>query len=158
MYSSYSEESNVHSKLTVTPQGTGTFYVMLRMETVSTEQLSELTELQLGYGELLIDEGVAAHWNGALQGNAEKKSFAPNSSESSIINAIEKHTVQELKMKQAESYDDLGTASRTYEVDGWPISVFSGTHKVSLQLGVHFNADEDVYEISVGSPILTVEY
>ncbi|MNM91758.1 hypothetical protein D3C81_1040650 [compost metagenome] len=158
VYSSYSQAGKIRSKLTITPQGTGVYYVMLRMEAGSSEQLAELSELQLGYGELLIDEGVAVHWNGALQGNAKKEFFAPNISESSAINTIEKHTVQQLQMKQVESYDDLGTASRTYEVEGWPIAVFSGTHKVSLQLGVHFNAGEHVYEISVGSPLLTVEY
>lgn len=158
VYSSFNKEGNVHSKLTVTPQGAGMFYVMLRMEAISPEQLAELTELQRSYGELLIDEGVAVHWNGALQGKANHDFFSPNVSESSIINTIEKHVAQELNMRQVESYDDMGTASRTYEVEGWPITVFSGPHKVSLQLGVHFNSGEDVYEISVGSPLLTVEY
>lgn len=158
VYSSYSEVSKVYSKLTVTPQGTGMYYVMLRMETGGSEQLTEFTEMQLGYGELLIDEGVAVHWNGALQGTAKKEIVAPNISESSLIETIEEDTVQKLKMKQVESYDDLGTVSRTYEIEDWPIAVFSGSHKVSLQLGVHFNSGENVYEISAGSPLLTVEY
>ncbi|MMZ67315.1 hypothetical protein D1872_298920 [compost metagenome] len=79
-------------------------------------------------------------------------------SETGLINTIENAAAQEFNMVQVESYDDFGTASRTYEVEGWPISIFSGAHKVSLQMGVHRNLDQNSYEISIGSPLLTVEY
>ncbi|MNZ82415.1 hypothetical protein D3C78_1011120 [compost metagenome] len=158
VYSSYSVKGKLHTKLSVIPQDPGVYYVMLRMEAADPEQVNELTQLQLGYGEQLIDEGVKVRWNGALQGVALNEGDPSQLSETGLINTIENAAAQEFNMVQVESYDDFGTASRTYEVEGWPISIFSGAHKVSLQMGVHRNLDQNSYEISIGSPLLTVEY
>lgn len=158
VYSADREEGGIYSKLTVTPQETGQYYVILRLEASSPEQVHKLTELHLIYGESLIDEGVIARWNGALQGTAGQGTLPSPYTESSLSDAIEKFTAKGLNMELVENYNDFGTVSRTYEVKEWPVFVQSGGHKVSFQLGVHHNSEEDTYDISLGSPLLTIEY
>lgn len=158
VYSADSNEGGIYSKLTVSPQATGSYYVMLRLEASGSEQVRQLTERQLIYGESLIDEGVIARWNGALQGTASQNTLSFPHSESGLADAIEQFTAHQLNMKIVDDYNDSGTVSRTYQVKEWPISVLSGNHKMSLQLGVHHHSEAGTYDISLGSPLLTIEY
>ncbi len=157
VYTSNYNEQGVVAKLMLTPLENDTYYVRLRMEADVSENFmgfDALTELQAGYGASLIDEGVVAHWNGAIQGTVK----AEGVSESSLTDAIEQSTATQFNMELVDQYHDLGTVSRTYEVKEWPIYVLSGNHKVSFQLGVHHNSEADTYDISLGSPLLTIEY
>lgn len=163
-YHATGDMDGVHSKLSVTIQKKGHLYVVLRMEVEGTEGMDALRDLQYNYGNSLLDEGVAIQWNAALQGTASVNAGDISGSGSSttqgaMLQQIEQQvsrTIQPLQV--VESYEDNNTLSRSYEAPGLPLAVMSGDHKISLQVALHQNSDTGIQEISVGSPLLTIEY
>lgn len=163
VYHASGNEQGVLSKLTVAPVKDGQYYVVLRMEGQGRESLQEIGAMQTRYGDALADEGVEIHWNGALQG---ENSLSENHSDLSIMTYSLQQTVEkmeiaaahELNLHSVEDYTDEETISRTYKVEEMPISVLSGGYQVSLQFAAHYNTSTGNTEISIGSPLLTVEY
>ncbi|MBW4841306.1 MAG: YwmB family TATA-box binding protein [Paenibacillaceae bacterium] len=156
------------AELELTTLEEGKHYAMLRMEAVGDEAaaLERLQEAQRMAGESLADEGVQAEWNAAVQGVAWPAAAAVGKTASGkrkldvTFDKLETKINQlpKLKLKQAEEFADELTASRTYSVDALPIAVQSGGHRVALQLAVHRNSGTGMDEITIGTPLLTVEY
>lgn len=164
VYSATGAVEGILSKLTVTPVDDG-YYVMLRMEGLSKGALAFMKEQQTIYAESLFDEGVAIQWNAALQGitdmdmkgnKEEVDAAAPTLQDT--LRLLEKEANSGTSLRLVEDYEDADTLSRTYEAPEMPIFVISGGRKVSLQAAVHRIASKDVQELSLGSPLLTVEY
>lgn len=163
-YHATGDMNGVQSKLSVTVQEKGHLYVVLRMETEGTKGMDALSILQYNYGNSLMDEGVAVQWNAALQGTSTVNAGDISGSQSYVtqeemLQQIEQHVTNTIQPLQVvESYEDVNTVSRSYEVPGLPLAVMSGDHKISLQVALHQNSDTGIQEISVGSPLLTIEY
>lgn len=146
----------------------GKHYAMLRMEATGSDRatLERLQEAQRTAGESLADEGVQTGWNAAVQGIAWPATAAEGkaeSGESGLAAALDKleekiNHLPKLKLKRAEEFADERTASRTYSVEALPIAVESGDYRVALQLAVHRNSGTGMDEITIGTPLLTVEY
>lgn len=165
VYSAEGRSNAIRSKITVTPVKEGTYYVILRLEGEGMEALKEMKAEQTGYGESLADEGVSIHWNAALQGtmNPETRSSAgtgeiAGSSLEERMQELEDYTAHALKMGLVENYKDAETVSRTYSIPELPISAISDGRTVSLQMAIHRNSETGLEELSLGSPLLTVEY
>lgn len=162
-YYALGDLNGVQSKLSVTVREKGRLYVVLRLETETLEGMNALGTLQYNYGSSLADEGVNVKWNAALQGMTNEQtgdmggvqSLTPGEKLKNVEQQVE-NTIQPLKM--VESYEDGNTISRSYEMAGLPISVYSGDHQISLQVALHRNLDAGRQEISIGSPLLTIEY
>ncbi|GGH34909.1 YwmB family TATA-box binding protein [Paenibacillus segetis] len=164
-YHATGDMNGVHSKLSVTIQEKGQLYVVLRMEAEGTEGMDALNNLQYNYGNSLLDEGVVVQWNAALQGTSSTVNAGDisgpqeSATQGEMLQQIEEQvssTIQPLHL--VESYEDVNTLSRSYEVPGLPLAVMSGDHKIALQVALHQNSDTGLQEISVGSPLLTIEY
>ncbi|WMT40280.1 hypothetical protein RE628_24045 [Paenibacillus sp. D2_2] len=172
VYNALGSNGGVYSKLSVMPEEGGTsYYVILLMDGDARVNADLFSELQTTYGHSLQDEGVDVNWNAALQGSVvsglskelEMVAQSPEYSSASIqklLNKIEEQTGPELGLHSAEEYvdEESQTISRSYEVGGLPISVQSGDHEIALQMAVHYNEETGGREISIGSPLLTVEY
>lgn len=156
------------AELELTALEEGKHYAMLRLEATGGDQatLERLQEAQRTAGESLADEGVQAGWNAAVQGIAWPATAAQGkaeSGESGLAATLDKleakiNHLPKLKLKQAEEFADELTASRTYAVKALPIAVQSGDDRVALQLAVHRNSGTGMDEITIGMPLLTVEY
>ncbi len=158
----------IQIKLSVTWVEEGEYYVVLRMEGQGSDALADMKESQSVYGESLADEGVVVHWNAALQGNM--KMVGPEGTERSDNKKHTKELLQDsmkkienlfshaLNLEMVEDYKDDETVCRTYTISELPISVLSGDEKVSLQMAVHSSSESGNMEVSLGSPLLTVEY
>lgn len=163
VYDAAGSERGIDSKLTVTPVKDGQYYVVLRMEGQGKDNLEGIGALQSRYGDILADEGVEIHWNGALQGesslseNHADREGMQNSLEETV-RVMEIDASRELNLNPVENYTDEKTISRTYTVPEMPISVLSGGHQVALQFAAHLSTIAGKGEISIGSPLLTVEY
>jgi len=172
VYKAHGSEGGVYSKLSVMPEEGGTsYYVILLMEGDARANADLFSELQSTYGHSLQDEGVDVNWNAALQGsvtNSLSNSIEMEGQLSAfsgapiqdLLNKIEQQTVSTLRLQGAEEYvdEESQTVSRSYEVGGLPISVRSADHEIALQIAVHYNEDTGEQEISLGSPLITVEY
>lgn len=158
----------VPAHLTVTVRASGGYYVLLRLESAggSAEGLNRLETVQSLSGESLADEGVEVQWNAAVQGitwpGASGSEESSDQSPEQTLNQLEKRIKEQktlrLKLKPVEEFAEELTVSRTYSVKGWAITAMSGEQAVNLQMAVHLNSGTGLNEISLGSPLLTVEY
>lgn len=165
VYSAYGRSMEIRSKLTVTPVKEGTYYVILRLEGEGMETLKEMKSEQTVSGESLADEGVSIHWNAALQGTMKPENGGSpetgkivSTSIEDRMQELEDYAAHALKMGLVENYKDADTVSRTYYIPDLPLSVISGGKTVSLQMAVHRNSETGMEELSLGSPLLTIEY
>ncbi|WP_059041142.1 YwmB family TATA-box binding protein [Paenibacillus rubinfantis] len=159
------------TNLQLTQLEEGKLYAMVRLEAVgdaTASSLELLREAQRTAGESLADEGVHITWNAAIQGIAWPATVTKDSppdleQASALSHTLEKleskiSGLPKLKLKRAEGFADEQTASQTYAVDALPITVQSGDQRVALQLAVHRNSGTGMDEITIGMPLLTVEY
>ncbi|MFD3260254.1 YwmB family TATA-box binding protein [Paenibacillus lentus] len=167
---------DIHGKLAITSQAEGLYYVVLRLENQSMAGLDQLAEYGAGYGEALLKEGVRVKWNAALQGAALAVDHAAAFSDSALggegyyeggiqdfpanaaFEAMESRAREWLELRQVEGFEDDRTISRSYAVEEFPIKVKSAGKNIGLQLAVHWNTETNRYDVSLGSPLLTVEY
>lgn len=171
----FGESEDVHGKLALMLQEEGIYYVVLRLENSTDEGLQRLPEIGESWGEALLGEGVRAKWNAALQGEAAEFVNAPEwpdfgqddsagAGEADPMSALaafaklESRMKEQLKLQAAESFADVRTVSRTYAAEDLPIKAESAGQEISLQLALHWNTESDRYDVSIGSPLLTVEY
>lgn len=166
-YRASGDEEAIASSLTLTklPGEDDSYYVVLRMEGRGGEAVRDMKERIALSGESLADEGVRIRWNGALQGEINPEAAGQDSAEHAMktplhhsLSILEKGNWHALNLTAVEDYEDGGTVSRSYTVPDMVISVASGGHQVSLQMAVHRNELTGREEISLGSPLLTVEY
>lgn len=57
-----------------------------------------------------------------------------------------------------ESYEDVSTVSRSYAIPGIKRFVNSGDHKIALQVAVHKNDNDNSNRVTIGLPVITIEY
>lgn len=168
VYQSQGQIEGIHAELDLVTLEEGKHYAMLRLEAAGEDPAlwKQLQEAQRMAGESLADEGVDPRWNAAIQGMAwpaSVKEEGEGSSDSVLAATLDRLESQikrsaKLKLKQVEAFGDEGTASRTYRVDALPITILSGEHHVALQVAVHRNSGTGMDEITIGTPLLTVEY
>lgn len=167
------ETGEIRGKLAIMLQDEGLYYVVLRLENQTITGLGQLAEYGEEYGEMLLKEGVHAQWNAALQGASvdltDMLAIPPTLANSQggghqavpvtiAFEAIESGVKERLKLRQVESFEDERTISRSYEVEELPIKLQSAGQDIHLQLALHWNTETERYDLSIGSPLLTVEY
>jgi hypothetical protein len=61
-------------------------------------------------------------------------------------------------VSEKESYTDVATISRTYSIPDLRRSVVSGNHSVSAQIAVHHEDQNGTNRLTIGLPLITIEY
>lgn len=146
---------DVKSTFTLTKQEHGENYVMVRVEAFNREGLDKLQMLQVNYGTVLNEAGVGIQWNGAIQGELSS-SAKPTKL---ILARLESFMKMQWKeVAGVDEYQDGNTVSLSYHVGDLPLTVLSGEQRINIQLALHQSSDSDKQEVSIGSPLLTVEY
>ncbi|GGG00921.1 hypothetical protein GCM10010913_23270 [Paenibacillus aceti] len=167
VYIAQGSNGGINAKLSVMPEEGGTsYYVILLMEGDARVNAAHFSELQTTYGYSLQDEGVDVNWNTALQGSVASGLSGglevEGASLQELLNKLEQQAASTLQLQlySADEYvdEESQTVSRSYEAHEMPIYVNSGEHQIALQMAVHYNEDSGEREISMGSPLLTVEY
>ncbi|WP_379158899.1 YwmB family TATA-box binding protein [Paenibacillus sp. sgz5001063] len=134
--------------------GGGRSYVIVTFETADLLDTPELPAAAEAAGQKLLQVGITAEWNASLQGTARDQS-GPEAALFSIEQSIEE---QLPGMNPEESYEDDTTYSRTYSVPGLKRTVTSGSHSIALQLAVHKNGNNHTNRVTLGMPLITIEY
>nr|WP_246354658.1 YwmB family TATA-box binding protein [Paenibacillus phytohabitans] len=102
----------------------------------------------------MLQAGIVAEWNVSLQAPAKEQS-GPQAA----LLATEQNLAAQLPGIHAEeNYADETTSSRSYNVPGLQRTVSSGGHELSLQLAVHRDGNEDRNRVTLGLPLITIEY
>ncbi|KWX88457.1 hypothetical protein AMQ83_06570 [Paenibacillus riograndensis] len=135
-------------------RGGGRSSVIVTVETADLRQTPELPAAAASAGQKLLQAGIAAEWNASLQGAAKEQGGAENA-----LFSIEQSIQEQLPgMNPEESYEDDTTYSRSYSVPGLERTVRSGSHALALQLAVHTNGNNNTNRVTIGLPLITIEY
>lgn len=86
-----------------------------------------------------------------VQTGAERKG-------SEQLAALEAKLSDELEMIAVERYEDAATASVSYQATELPLEIMSGSHLLNMQLAVHQVSGQDNARVTVGFPVITIEY
>ncbi|ETT38138.1 hypothetical protein MKZ07_18050 [Paenibacillus sp. FSL P4-0338] len=134
--------------------GGGRSYCIVTLETADLLGSPELPDAAADTGEAMLQAGIAADWNASLQAPAKEQ----GGTQAALL-ATEKLLAAELPGIQAEeSYADVSTFSHSYSVPGLQRIVSSGNHSLAFQLAVHKNVNADENRITLGMPLITIEY
>lgn len=134
--------------------GGGRSYCIVTLASADLAGSPELPAAAADAGQALQDAGIAAEWNASLQAPAK----AQHEPESALAAAEQAFAAQLPGMQAEEKYTDETTASRSYSVPGLARTVSSGGHSLALQLAVHRDVNEDKNRVTIGMPVITVEY
>ncbi|WNS43068.1 YwmB family TATA-box binding protein [Paenibacillus sp. MMS20-IR301] len=134
--------------------GGGRSYSIVTFETADLAGSPELPAAAAAAGAAMREAGIAAEWNASLQAPA-RESGGPQAA----LLATEQVLSAQLPGLQAEeNYEDDTTSSRSYSVPGLARTVSSDEHSLALQLAVHRNGNDDTNRVTIGLPLITIEY
>ncbi|MEO2209500.1 YwmB family TATA-box binding protein [Paenibacillus amylolyticus] len=105
--------------------------------------------------QLLVDSGMKASWNMSVQGTA---ATAIKRDASQQLALIEKHLSKNVDIEAVERYTDVASTSVSYKAAELPLSIKSGSHMLNMQIAVHQVGDKVDNRITVGFPVITIEY
>ncbi|MFP4976904.1 YwmB family TATA-box binding protein [Paenibacillus sp. CN-4] len=134
--------------------GKGGSYVVVTLETADARDAEVLRAQAQTAGDALAAHGVAAKWNVSLQSKAGQQG-TPGAS----LKAAENILSGSLNGLHAEeSYTDDATACRSYSVPGIRNVLRSGSRDLAVQAAVHYDGFRGENRVTLGFPMITVEY
>ncbi|AIQ54786.1 YwmB family TATA-box binding protein [Paenibacillus sp. FSL R7-0331] len=134
--------------------GEGASYVIVTVETRELLQAAAFQTVAADAGVQLLAAGITPEWNASLQGT----SLAEESS-GEALERVEGIMAERLDGLEAlESYEDDATSSRSYGITGAQRYVNSGEHRLALQAAVHKNSNDNSNRVTIGLPLITIEY
>lgn len=134
--------------------GKGGSYVIVTLETADARDAEALRTLAQTAGAALAEHGTAAKWNVSLQSKAGEQG-PPDTS----LRAVEKVLSGSLSgLRAEESYTDDATACRSYSVPGIRNVLRSGSRDLAAQAAVHYDGFRGENRVTLGFPMITVEY
>ncbi|MCP1186600.1 YwmB family TATA-box binding protein [Paenibacillus sp. 1781tsa1] len=139
----------------VVETGDNGYYAIVQLSADAHTERKTLMTAHEQIGQLLVDSGMKASWNMSVQGTA---ATAIKRDASQQLALIEKGLSQNVDLVSVERYTDVASASVSYEAAELPLSIKSGSHMLNMQLAVHQVGDEMDNRITVGFPVITIEY
>jgi len=128
-------------------------YLIVKMESMDTMNYSTLLRLQDMYRTQIDLMHIDAAWNATVQGNVIERQAV-----TTTIKEVETKLHSHLKFTQVEGYTDEMTISRSYEAPSLGFDLVSGDHNMDLQIAVHLDEITGMSRVSLGFPIITIEY
>ncbi|MDQ0497158.1 YwmB family TATA-box binding protein [Paenibacillus brasilensis] len=152
VYRSVRDSKNLNIRLNMMERQAEQWYVVVQLDSsdAGREQLVRLHKL---CAKLLKSVGVQAQWNTAFQ-----HSLHSGKSVNQLMKLTEEGLSTKLSMKAKERYTDATTAAVSYEAPELPLSIQSGEHRIHMQMAVHEDGEEHNTRITLGFPLITIEY
>ncbi|WP_438349146.1 YwmB family TATA-box binding protein [Paenibacillus sp. FA6] len=128
-------------------------YMIVTLESHEASQQSSLLHLQNRIQTQINLMNMKAEWNASVQGNViEGQSIANTMAD------VETKLQSHLEFSQVESYQDEMTLSHSYRAPMLNFNLVSGDHYMDLQTAVHHDEILGENRITIGFPIITVEF
>ncbi|MGC5775224.1 YwmB family TATA-box binding protein [Paenibacillus pabuli] len=140
-------------RINVVVTGKNEYYTIVQISGNERTNQHLLISLHEQVSQLLTNSGMKAAWNFAVQGTDSLEGGASNQLED-----IEKQLSGDIDMNAIERYTDTNTASVSYEASDLPLAIKSGTHNLNMQLAVHQDGEKGINRVTVGFPVITIEY
>ncbi|AKG36321.1 YwmB family TATA-box binding protein [Paenibacillus durus] len=153
-YRSSSKSGEMKTSLFWSEMGEGESYVIVTVETADLSRTAGLAGSIQQAGMMVTSAGVAADWNVSLQGAAKEHGDA-----SRALKLTEHMLAGKLQgMSAAETYEDETTASTSYTVPSILHTVQSGAHRLALQAAIHKDVAKGRSRVTLGFPLITIEF
>lgn len=127
--------------------------VKVQLDTDDPEDLQYLIGIQEKAEEAMRKAGMIPVWNASIQGNVDNGITAGET-----ISSLENKLATNLSFHAVDSYQDVTTESRSYEVPSLDTYVMSGDRPIHMQLAVHEDSIKENNRITIGFPVITIEY
>ncbi|WP_226001685.1 YwmB family TATA-box binding protein [Paenibacillus sp. BJ-4] len=152
VYRSVRDSENLDMRLNMMERQPEQWYVVVQLDSsdAGREQLIRLHKLCAG---LLKSVGVQAQWNTAVQ-----HSLHSEKSVNQLMKLTEEGLATNLPMQAKERYTDATTVAVSYEAPELPLSIQSGEHQVHMQMAVHEDGEKQDTRLTLGFPLITIEY
>ncbi|MDF9844331.1 MULTISPECIES: YwmB family TATA-box binding protein [unclassified Paenibacillus] len=134
--------------------GQGVSYVIVTVETQDLLQAETVQTAAADAGTQMLAAGITSEWNASLQG-ISSVSGSPRGALERAEGAIAERLGG---LEAAESYEDDATYSRSYSIQGAQRYVNSGDNRIALQAAVHQNSNDNSNRVTIGLPLITIEY
>ncbi|CAM4497224.1 YwmB family TATA-box binding protein [Paenibacillus typhae] len=129
-------------------------YVIVTVETKDLLQAEAVQTAAADAGAQMLAAGITPEWNASLQGT----SLVHESPREALERAEGAITKRLGGLEAAESYEDVATYSRSYSIQGAQRYVNSGDNRIALQAAVHQNSNNNSNRVTIGLPLITIEY
>lgn len=153
-YRSAADKAGFQTTMFWSELGNGRSYVIVTLETPDLLNTPDLQAEAEEAGAKLQKIGITAEWNTSLQGAAKEQEHP----QKALLLTEQNMYAQLPDLKVQESYEDETTASHTYSTSALLHSVISGNHEVVLQAAIHQDAKEGSSRVTIGLPLITIEY
>ncbi|MGG4341160.1 YwmB family TATA-box binding protein [Paenibacillus lautus] len=128
-------------------------YIRAMLVGEAAGQTREMMALQQQIQEMMKQAGVPNTWNASIQGYATE-----TASVDATMAQVEEAVAQKLPLRSVEDYADDKTQSRSYEVPSLGAFVMSGDTSIHMQIAVHEDSMKKSSRITIGFPVITIEY
>lgn len=142
---------SVHLDWAFTKEGHS--YVRAMLVGEAAGQSREMMTLQQQIQEMMKQAGIPNSWNASIQGYASE-----TASVDGTMAQVEEAVAQKLSLRPVEDYADDTTQSRSYEVPSLGAFVMSGDTPIHMQIAVHEDSMKKSSRITIGFPVITIEY
>ncbi|MFS0873033.1 YwmB family TATA-box binding protein [Paenibacillus xylanilyticus] len=147
------EEQHAGILVNAVVTGENEYYVIVQLSGDKFTNSSQLTSLHEQVNQTLAESGVEAGWNYAVQGKG-----ASGATASIQLQKMEDKLSDRLSMHAAERYTDANTASVSYRVPELSTAIQSGSQILNMQMAVHQDHGKGSNRITLGFPVITIEY
>uniref|UniRef100_A0A4Y8PSB7 TATA-box binding n=2 Tax=Paenibacillus athensensis TaxID=1967502 RepID=A0A4Y8PSB7_9BACL len=158
-HSVYTSENRVFDGGTATltaahPQGQAACYMVLRLDASAQVAQTDLLDWQTRMSGLLEELNLDGAWNIMVQGEAVVDPRLGEVQAKQVTAGL----LGTLDAAALESYADTGTWSVSAITAQLAGGVMSGDHRMNLQAAMHRDSVSGKWRLTVGTPIVTMEY
>lgn len=129
-------------------------YVIVTLETADLLKEASFRAAVKEAAKRMEDAGIGPEWNASLQGIAAGQ----DSPRETLLYAEQSIAAEISGLQAVEDYTDETTYSRSYSAPGLARYVQSGDHAVAMQTAVHRDGNTGKNRVTVGLPLITIEY
>jgi hypothetical protein len=126
--------------------------LILKLSADSQTAFEQAVQLQLELQYKLDSLGLNGSWNTMVQGSLVHSELG-NQPE-----VLLRSLIKDIQGQEQELYQDGNTISISFLSKKLQTSVQSGNHNVNLQIALHQNSITKASRITIGSPLITMEY
>ncbi|CAH1232136.1 hypothetical protein PAECIP111891_06960 [Paenibacillus allorhizoplanae] len=135
------------------PAGQSACYAVLRLDAPGSADQAQLLKWQEQMTAKLSGQGIQGMWNVMIQGNATED-FSISNDPKEFLTEL----VQAYKGNVVERYEDGTTYSASLVSSEFEASIRSGNQKVNVQIALHLDTTSGLWRLTIGTPIITMEY
>jgi len=155
----YTSENGVFASgaasLTVAqPQGQAACYMVLRLDASAQAAQADMLAWQERMTGVLQELGIGGAWNVMVQGEVGADAVSADEQAKQLTAGL----LNKLDAEALESYADTGTWSVSAVTERLAGGVMSGDRRMNLQAAMHRDSVSGQWRLTVGTPIVTMEY